>query len=141
VKLADDLPAKPTLTIHDTKFDFCNIDYLKSILPFDPTDRKERLDEGLIKLHEVKDMPPNYLGATSQGNSLNSMWNKLEPAFDLFKGFVEFQFSAGSQRFGSNNKPRAKFPHPQWCIVYDGMETINASTFTVTEHKDRKSVV
>src|SRR5699024_7504888 len=62
------------------------------------------------------------------------------PAFDLFKGFIEFQYSFGSQRFGSGIKTRAKLPHPQWFIGYNGEETTRASTFIVAEHEVKKPI-
>ena len=131
VDLNDDLAERPSLKVQDQTFSFCEASFVDQSLPVDLSDPTE-----FWSATRCTDWPAPEVYVTSEveASSWQDAWRVLEPAFDVFKGFAEFRYSLGHRRWGGDG-PRANLPHPKYYIAFDGNETVQGTTFVVSEHE------
>lgn len=63
------------------------------------------------------DLPRQFLTVRSTGLDWGEAWEQIEPAFNAFRGLLEFTLGYGGWSWSSHEKPRRKIPHPMWMVA------------------------
>lgn len=131
VDLAEDIVQRPSIKIQNRVFSFCEASFVNQSLPFDLSDPRDFYSATRCEKWPAAEV---YVASEVKASSWQDAWRVLEPAFDVFKGFAEFQYSLGHRSWGGDG-PQANLPHPRYYIAFDGHETAQGTTFVVAENE------
>jgi len=136
VELDNSLAGSPSLKIHGQTFRFRKAPSVNQALPLDLDDRAD-----FCNMTRCSDWPAPkiYVSSEVEAGSWNNAWHAVESAFDVFKGFIEFQDSSGNRHWGGD-KPLASLPHPKYYIASNGTGTAQGTTFIIAEHETRRPI-
>ncbi len=126
-KLADDMPRAASVTLLDTAFVFDKWEDAEGKLG--PENVKRAFANDFLK---VEQRPETCLSLTAEGVNSIHAWNGVTPAFDLFRGLLEYIYGFGrrSMIFGGGNKSkRATFPIPKWLLARSANQAIEVLRF------------
>jgi hypothetical protein len=107
-------PSAFDVELLDSQFRFLSRSVAARELGYDDLDRKALWK--LAPSAEKREAPPLFIVYSADGENHLQAFENAAPAFDAFRGFMEFLFSRGSGRIGGGLTPRARFPHATWTI-------------------------
>jgi hypothetical protein len=138
-KLAKDVQQPVDLKIHETNFHFSNWQEAENEIG------KEKLHNLLNNSHIS--LPSTCLIVESFGDSLKNAFNKIAPAYDVFRAMIEMPYTIAKNTIfqihsfrKSSEKPRRWLPCPEWFLGLSEENQISPGEFLVDKYSDDKEV-